>query len=315
MEFKNSGGAWAAMSAGGNATGQVTFLDSDADTPSGWLVGDGTNVSKTTYSALYAKKKLKHNKSFALGVADYGSDITSTSYAISGGYNTSSPTYPPENAFDNGNPAWISSQTGAGVKGVAYIGQNFGAGNEKHIRKILINQFNGAAYSATSVLVQYSDNGSSWTTADTISSITAYGYYPVAASGAHQYWRLLANSDFETSYAWMVYEIEMYLLGVSTTQVACTLHGCSSGDAVNVWSSGTMYTGLTAESVTYYVRVVDADTLQFHPTANDAINNTNVISLSGGTGTHYIAPDGQFALPNYGTTTINGIPLKYIIKY
>jgi len=302
--------AAAPAASGTCATGQVTFLDSDCDTPSGWLVGDGSSVSKTTYSALYAKKKLKHNKSWITGL--YTSDLTNSGYAIENGHYT---TYSSSYAFNNDatSTQFASLNVYTGVNGVDYIGQDFGAGITKHIRKITIQQ--SSSNGITSVKVQYSSDGTSWSDLQTLTLAlnTTVQTFPLNSSSSYRYWRILANAATASSgLHWSVYEIEM--MESNPEQVTCTTHGFSTADAVNVWSSGTIPTGLTAESVTYYVRAVDASTLQFHPTANDATNNTNVISLTGGSGTHYIAADGTFALPNYSTTTINGIVCKYVIK-
>lgn len=74
-----------------------------------------------------------------------------------------------------------------------------------------------------------------------------------------------------------------------TTTLTCANHRLQTGDARYPWSSTTIPTGLTANTL-YYVRFLTVDTFQLHPTAADATNNTNAISLSSGAGTHYLCP-------------------------
>ncbi|MGJ5032262.1 discoidin domain-containing protein [Bradyrhizobium sp. HKCCYLS2038] len=108
---------------------------------------------------------------------------------------------------------WISGESGAGVSGVSWIGQNFGAANAKHIRQIIIYQgSNGdATYSVTSGKVQWSDNGSSWTDHSTITLLATQSrqVFALAASGPHQYWRILANSAAGAANRWAVAELTM----------------------------------------------------------------------------------------------------------
>ena len=56
-------------------------------------------------------------------------------------------------------------------------------------------------------------------------------------------------------------------------------HGFSDGDLV-IYEATTSRTGLTSGHF-YYVRTVDANTLQLHPTYADAIANTNKVAISG----------------------------------
>lgn len=125
------------------------------------------------------------------------------------------------NAFDgnalgsnNYSRVWLSSQSTTGVSGVAYIGYQFAAG--KKIRWVRISQGNcglnsGDAGSAiTSALLQYSDNGSAWTTHATLALVPEIFHMVVAPipAAAHAYWRLLANSAPTFNY-WGVNELQM----------------------------------------------------------------------------------------------------------
>ena len=126
--------------------------------------------------------------------------------AISGGDYSGS--YPPSNAFDgNASTLWISSQSTT-VSGTSYIGQNFGSA--KFVSQFTITQANSGC-TVSSVNLQYSDNGSSWTTAATCAvSSTTYTAQVIPASnsaGAHQYWRLLAASATSGGSNWDVSEL------------------------------------------------------------------------------------------------------------
>jgi len=170
-------------------------------------------------------------------------DITQSANAIESAHNGA---YVPGNAFDDSSATqWRSAQTGAGVDGVSYIGQDFGSGNAKAIRKVGLEQYNNAAYIVTSALVQYSDDAScsaSWTTATTISPVLSASNidYEVPDSGAHRCWRLLANSATGSSY-WIVEEITMLedSLGYSFTWLKGDgkLYGISDRqDQIDVWN-------------------------------------------------------------------------------
>lgn len=150
----------------------------------------------------------------ASNVPTPGSDVTASGNAISGGSHGDSPN--PGSAFDNSNATmWASAQNGSGVSGAAYIGQDFGSGVTKDIIQVSIyHGYPGSShYYITSVLVQASNDGSSWTTAYTWSGI---GDYPAGLQvspqfgsiGACRYWRLLANANTAAGY-WNVYEVEM----------------------------------------------------------------------------------------------------------
>lgn len=65
-------------------------------------------------------------------------------------------------------------------------------------------------------------------------------------------------------------------------------HRMMTGLSVRWNSTGTEPTNLVNEYI-YYVRYLSANTFQLHPTYDDAINNTNAISTSGGVGTHTVS--------------------------
>ena len=74
----------------------------------------------------------------------------------------------------------------------------------------------------------------------------------------------------------------------STTTLTCASHGYTTADAVRCYATTTLPSPLVDNGTNYYARNLTASTLSIHPTAADATNNTNAISLSGGSGTYYI---------------------------
>jgi hypothetical protein len=145
-----------------------------------------------------------------------GTDQSTSGQAISGG-DSSSGLRPKGDAFDNdANTRWGSFQTDASVAGVAYIGQDFGSGNAKHIRAITIRQRqDNDSAQVSSVKVQYSDDGSGWTEEGTYALTTAVNAgvetINLSATGAHRYWRILANANTQSSggWEWQIEEITM----------------------------------------------------------------------------------------------------------
>lgn len=169
-------------------------------------VGDDGYITDAEYaeSNLNAYSDLKRRT-----VATYGADQSAAGTYIENGHLT---TYVGSRAFDNNTAQeWRSAETAAGVNGVSYVGQDFGVGVTKTVRRVRLWQFNGANGAVSSVKIEYSDDGAAWTTAVTATISQAIGNYQnvdVPASGAHRYWRVLANSG-TASASWFVYEIEM----------------------------------------------------------------------------------------------------------
>ena len=78
------------------------------------------------------------------------------------------------------------------------------------------------------------------------------------------------------------------LAGGNLTITAHGLPNSKTGASFKWNSTGTDPSNVTSGS-SYFIRVVDANTISLHPTQSDASNNTNALSLSGGTGTFTIA--------------------------
>lgn len=94
-------------------------------------------------------------------------------------------------------------------------------------------------------------------------------------------------------------------------EVAITDHEFTTEDKVRVNSDTTLPGGL-AINTDYFVRAIDADTISFHTTANDATTDTARVNLtSGGTGIHFVAlflpeADGQNTLFPAWQVKMNG---------
>ena len=127
--------------------------------------------------------------------------------SISGG---DYPGFPASQAFDEDDTSsrWGSLQTGRGIRSNAYIGYDFGAGKEKHIRRMGIRQ--GGAIG--SIKMQRSSNGKDWQDVKSLDIVTDNNmrFYDLPGSGASRYWRILANADLgDGPSAWTVYDVKM----------------------------------------------------------------------------------------------------------
>jgi hypothetical protein len=133
-------------------------------------------------------------------------------------------------------------------------------------------------------------------------------------------------------------------INTSTNVITTGTHGFTTGDPVrysvfNVENTS-FIDGLTFDTVLYYVRVLSATQFTLHPTATDAINNTNIIDLelvrflstgyviSGGSG--YTLNDvvdvtngtlatggdpGTYRVSSVNTGVVTGVTLYYTGRY
>ena len=136
------------------------------------------------------------------GVGGYGADSTTTGNAIGSGLYIS-------DAFDdNTGTAYRSSVNGAAVAYNAWVGQDFGA--PLAVGQFTLRQYSNATYSVSQCALQYSDDGSSWSTATTVALVqnsSLQSFYPPNV-GAHRYWRVLATSG-TLGGSWYIYELQM----------------------------------------------------------------------------------------------------------
>lgn len=121
--------------------------------------------------------------------------------------------YPAANAFDgNTSTFWGSAITDAAAVGNVYIGQS---GLAQKVNRIILNQYAADNnHYASSIKVQWSSNGTTWTDIQTFSGLTigintidiTNSYTP---SGVY-YLRLLQNNQLGVGQGWDVLELNFY---------------------------------------------------------------------------------------------------------
>ena len=184
---------------------QISLARASGPVPSGYFHLFASNELATKTNAIYESGSKVYDNPVG-----YTADLTTGGTALESGHQSS---YVAANAFDKSGSTYWGSADPVGV-GNGYIGYAFGAGVTKHIRRMTLTQVPGNYI--TSVKVQYSDNGSSWTDVGTTYAVASgANTIDLAASSAHRYWRLLANDTFHGGggYAigagWGVYEVTM----------------------------------------------------------------------------------------------------------
>lgn len=166
----------------------------------------------------------------------YTADLCTGGTIISGGDEVYYGPFPKANAFDNNTGTrWGSIQTGTAVNGGAFIGYDFGAGNSKSIRRVSYYTDITYNHNVSSIKVQYSDNFSAWTTAQTFLELPRSSTVWVDLNldsdhGGHRYWRILANANLPATYFWLLFEVEMMEL-IETISEALTGSGGISFDS------------------------------------------------------------------------------------
>lgn len=142
-------------------------------------------------------------------IAVFGTtEIQSQTFAIA--YDEQSPTYTKEKAFDGSDTNyWASNTVSGGTSGIVYIGQNFGSAVRVATIKIKAPI---ATNNVSPISIQYSTNGSTWTTAAT-GTVTASSWNTYNLSGVTamaQYWRILAGGSPGAFAKWWIHEIKMF---------------------------------------------------------------------------------------------------------
>ena len=179
--------------------------------------------------------------------------VSAPSYAISSGDSSGAPS---QAAFDNNSISfWQSSQTSSTpITANAYLGQDFGSGVTTSINAFSITNFSSANNSIASVILQYSDNLSSWTNVSTYSLNTiayATGTFTIpTTAGSHRAWRILANANTPTTsaYNWDIYELVFYSAAPVVTGI--TLQSTTLSSAVASPSTARVFVQLDSTSVT-----------------------------------------------------------------
>ena len=91
----------------------------------------------------------------------------------------------------------------------------------------------------------------------------------------------------------LVYSVDVYNSGTMTTTIATpgvgtfTAHGFTSGQKVQITTTGALPTGLTA-STSYYLRVIDANTFNFCTSLANVAAGTYIATSGSQSGTHTI---------------------------
>ena len=157
--------------------------------------------------------------------------VSTTANAISSGDVSGSPK---TNAFDGSTAtAWDSSTASTVISGVAWIGQDFGAGNAPTITSVVFTSGPSANSSPNSVCVQWSDNGTAWTTATTasVSTVANTATTIAVSAGGHRYWRILANANGTAGASgWLVDEVAFQITAAVATM---TLQSVALASAVS----------------------------------------------------------------------------------
>lgn len=161
-------------------------------------------------------------------------------------------TYYPYLAFDGSDATeWISSQTGASVNGVDYVGMK---NLKRNVKAIKYLNHSNAVGNVTSVKVQYStDNGVTWMdiqTTTVVNTASVWNEFTVAEyasgnAGLHSI-RLLANSGVTAGNNWGIFSIILLYdtnLDVCTTGNAIKYDENASYPATNAFdnTTGTHY--------------------------------------------------------------------------
>ena len=124
--------------------------------------------------------------------------------AISGGDSA-----PKNNCFDNNTSTyWASSQATTNVSGNAYIGYDFGL--PVNITYLRLIQYSHQSNAITSAILEYSDDGTSFNRAQTISllnNVSIYQEFTINSKHEARYWRLKANANPIGGGTWYVYEL------------------------------------------------------------------------------------------------------------
>lgn len=98
-----------------------------------------------------------------------------------------------------------------------------------------------------------------------------------------------ATLEIGTALTWATTDVNL-----TADSITIKAHGLHTGQSCGLTTTGTVPTGLTKLTTAYYVRVVDANTINFHTTASAAIDGTTEpIDLTGvGTGVGSLYPNG-----------------------
>ena len=214
IDVDTSGGASPvriAFADGFDANGQKSYVYTiPADVPSAWagLTANASNylyidydpATGTAITGSCAEPPI-YTKVFPL--AHYNQRATGGA-VVSGGTASG-------NCFDINhtvNTGWVSTQTGVGISGVAYIGYNFGV--PRQITRVVYTNSSTATGNPTSVVAEWSNDGATWTPISTHTlgaDSGATNVLTISAYNAANYFRLLANANLAVGQPWRVEQL------------------------------------------------------------------------------------------------------------
>ena len=235
----------------------------------------GINLQNTANSASFQTSGTAASGSFTINgytvsyaatdtIADILSKINSSSASVFAGYDAVNDRFKLTNKTDGDLGMTVADVSGNFLANSGLLGGTLDRG------KNLIYRLNGG----DAIINQ----GNSITEAST--GIAGLTVKPSKGNGASQ----LSSIDTGTE--------------IITTQSA---HGYKTGEAITVFTPATAPGGLTAGSITYYVRPIGSNTFTLHPSEADATNNTNISNItSSGSGDVYFLG----ASPTSATVTI-----------
>ncbi len=159
--------------------------------------------------------------------------------------------YQPENclddlAFDDNTATyWATATSGADSSGVAWLGYDFGSGNDQAVGSFTLQNYTGW-HAPTRVRLQHSADGSTWIDQESFDLVfdgEAHTYQVSGTAATDRYWRLLA--DTAVPIRWLVRELDFneYVPPVSGT--GTYLMTASQGPAAG-GGAGTLGTGFFA---------------------------------------------------------------------
>lgn len=212
-----------------------------------------------------------------IDVAGYTPDICTGGTALSGG---DAGGQPASGAFDNNSGTfWASSQQYTSISGSAYIGYDFG--KDVHVRRFAITKASDTTFNLTSVKIQRSADGQTWTDVQTVTLSTATGTetIDVNASQKARYWRLLANANLGTGKAWRVYELEMMEYKTSGVRTTPSMNLSSVGIASS--SKISWQQTLPADTTITIETSLDGGTTWQTATNGEEITNVKGTDLTG----------------------------------
>lgn len=223
-----------------------------------WSVG-GTPAMTKYWLEIYPSK----NPAIDLTYLDYVAPSRSMAGSTFSDPSLGTAVYHPGFAFDNEtflyhnygytnnlqgvNTTWASARQGSAVNNTEWLGFDFGAGNEKTIGSVSIQQFANVNSQVSRVAVQGSNDAKSWKSIESF-SLTKDGTnraqtFTIRESNraSYRYWRVLAQSGVASDYSWAVQNLEF--------------RGTDIVNALKATMSPMQYAFANPSAENYYVRV------------------------------------------------------------